>query len=309
MPDEVVGRGIELIAVERFVQRATSELAALVLDGEAGIGKTTIWNAALDIAQDAGMTVLTCRPARSEQALTLGALTDLLADVRGPVLARLPDPQRHALDVALLRIAPSGTLPDQRTLSVAVAGLLRLLTESAPVLLAVDDAQWLDESSAAILAYAVRRLPDRPVGLLAAVRAGSPAGDALDLASAVPTDRTDRIHIGPMPLASLHRLFQLRLGRSFPRLVVVRIEAESGGNPLYALEIARALSGVELPTDPHAPLPVPVSLMSLMAERIAALPSQTRRPLLLAAAAAEPTLETLERANPGEATALRPADR
>jgi hypothetical protein len=116
--DAVVGRGIELIAVDRFVERATGELAALVLDGEAGIGKTTIWRAALGVARDASMTVLTCRPARSEQALTLGALTDLLADVDDHVLERLPDPRRHALDVALLRIAPSGPLPDQRTLSV-----------------------------------------------------------------------------------------------------------------------------------------------------------------------------------------------
>ena len=79
-------------------------------------------------ATDAGFTVLSCRPARSEQRLTLGALTDLLAHIDAGVLGSLPDPQRHALEIALLRVAPSGTLPDQRTLSVALAGLLRLLT-------------------------------------------------------------------------------------------------------------------------------------------------------------------------------------
>ena len=307
MPNEIVGRGTELAAVERFVERARGGLAALVLEGEPGIGKTTIWTAAVGTARDAGFTVLTSGPARSEQGLTLGGLTDLLGDVDAAVLAGLPDPQRHALEIALLRIAPSGALPDQRTLSVAVAGVLRLLTSSAPVLVAIDDAQWLDDSSAAILAYAVRRLTDRPLGLLVSVRAG-PGGDgALDLPSAVSLDATERIRLGPMSLASLHRLLQVRLGRSFPRLVLVRIEAASGGNALYALEIARALPSDMVATNAPVPLPVPDSLGLLMAGRISALPRPAREAMLLAAAAAEPTVDTLDRARPGIEEALLPA--
>jgi DNA-binding CsgD family transcriptional regulator len=307
VPDEVVGRGEELAAVERFLDRAAGGLAGLVLDGEPGIGKTTIWEAALDAAHRAGFAVLRSRPARSELGLTLGGLTDLFDAIDGSVLDRLPDPQRHALEVALLRVAPTGTLPDQRTLSVAVAGALRLLTGSKPVLLAIDDAQWLDESSTAILAYAVRRLVDRPLGLITSVRSEPVDGGRLELPAAVPVDRTDRVRVGPMPLAALHRLFQLRLGRSFPRLVLVRIEAVSGGNPLYALEIARALTDGDIPTDPHARLPVPDSLGSLMAGRISALPTATRETMLLAAAAPVPTLEDLERARPGAEAALGPA--
>ncbi len=309
MPDEVVGRGVELAAVERFVERSQTGLAALVLEGEPGIGKTTIWQAALAAASDRGFRILRSRPARSEYGLTLGGLTDLLADVDEIVVERLPDPQRHALEVALLRVAPSGSLPDQRTLSVAVATLLRMLTASEPVLLAIDDAQWLDESSAAILAYAVRRLKDRPLGVLASVRVESADAGIPDLALATPADRLERIRLGPIPLASLHRIFLLRLGRSFPRLTLVRIETASAGNPLYALEIARALSGTDLPTDPQAPLPVPGSLGSLMAGRISALPIATRRVLLFAAAAAVPTIATLERVGPGAAEALEPAVR
>jgi DNA-binding CsgD family transcriptional regulator len=309
VPDEVVGRVVELAAVERFVEGAGRGLAALVLEGEPGIGKTTIWEAALDAASHAGFSILRSRPARSEHGLTLGGLTDLFDGVDATVLDRLPDPQRHALEVALLRVAPSGTLPDQRALSVAVAGALRLLTATTPVLLAIDDAQWLDASSAAILEYAVRRLVDRPVGLLASVRADGGEPGLPDLRSAVSPDRSDRIRVGPLPLASLHRMFQLRLGRSFPRLVLVRIEAVSGGNPLYALEIARALADVDIPTDPHARLPVPDSLASLMAGRISALPVRSRDAMLLAAAAAVPTLDTIERARPGAAAALGPAAR
>jgi predicted ATPase len=198
VPDEVVGRGNELAAVERFLERARGGLSALVLEGEAGIGKTTIWHEAVDMARTAGFTVLTSGPARSEQGLTLGGLTDLFADVDDEVLGGLPDPQRHALEIALLRLEPSGSLPDQRTLSVAVAGLLRALTTRSPVLIAVDDTQWLDESSAAIVTYAVRRLTDRPLGLLVSVRTGSVAEGASDLASAVAPEQTERIGLGPL---------------------------------------------------------------------------------------------------------------
>ena len=271
MPEEIVGRGIELAAVERLWTGATRSFAALVLEGEAGIGKTTLWESALAAARARGWLVLVSRPVRSEQGLTLGGLSDVFAGLDDGALAGLPEPQRHALEVALLRVAPSGTLPDQRALSVAVAGLLRSLTSpERPVLLALDDAQWLDESSAAIFAYAIRRLADRPLGLVVSVRAGSatPASDGL--VAAAPVDRLERIAVGPLPLGSLHRLFQVRLGRSFPRLVLVRIEAASGGNPLYALEIARALQRSGAPVTLGEPLPVPESLGSLIAGRVSA---------------------------------------
>ena len=159
--------------------------------------------------------------------------------------ASLPDPQRHALEIALLRVDAVGDAPDQRTLSVALAGLLRLLTGGAPVLLAVDDAQWLDESSAAILAYAIRRLADARSACWSRSGRGPASTGAPTCSRPLRAGRTERIRVGPMPLASLHRLLQLRLGRSFPRLALVRIEAASGGNPLYALEIARALPEAE----------------------------------------------------------------
>ena len=148
----LVGRERELDELARFLDAVPAGPVGLLFEGDAGIGKTTLWKAAADRARRAGFTVLTSAPSRSERGLTLGGLTDVLQPVEPSVLDRLPGPQRHALEVALLRIEPSGTLPDQRTLSVAVAGVLRLLTATAPLLIAIDDAQWLDESSAAILA-------------------------------------------------------------------------------------------------------------------------------------------------------------
>lgn len=301
MPDEIVGRALELAGAEQLLERAAQSMAACVLEGDAGIGKTTVWQAAVDSGVARGWLVLVSRPAQAEQALGLGALTDLLGGVGEATLAGLPDPQRHALEVALLRVEPAGVLPDQRTLAVAVAGLLRrLATPERPVLLAIDDAQWVDETSAAILAYAIRRLADRPIGLLASVRAGAASAASDSLLAATPVDRLERIAVGPLRLASLHRLLETRLGHSVPRLVLVRIEEASRGNPLYALELARALDRAAASITPGAPLPVPDSLGSLVAARVAALPPATRSALLLAAAAADPALATLRAAGVAE---------
>ena len=214
--------------------------------------------------------------------------------------------QRHALEIALLRAAPSGQLPDQRTLSVATASLLRGLATTTPLVLAIDDAQWLDDGSASILAYAIRRLADRPVGVLLAVR-GAPTERTLELIAGVPPERRERLRLGPMPLAGLHQLFLARFGRSFPRLVLVRIEEASGGNPFYALEIARSLAETTTSPTPGERLALPETLASLVEGRIAALPTATQAALLLAAVAIEPTLETLRRVDPDAPEALSPA--
>ena len=106
----------------------------------------------------------------------------------------------------------------------------------------------------------VRRLEDRPIGLVLAARDRLDASvDARlgELLDAVPQGRRDRVELGPMPLAALHRLFLARFGRSFPRLTLVRIEEASAGNPFYALEMARAVidGGLELGPDGQVPIP------------------------------------------------------
>ena len=311
MADEIIGRVHELDAVAQLLDAAT-ELRALVLEGDGGIGKSTVWEAAVATARARGWLVLTTRPSRSESGLTLGGLTDLLGGLDDVDFEALPSPQRRALGVALLRLEPvrgsPNASPDQRTLSVAVAGVLRQLAQvNGPLLVAIDDAQWVDESSAAIIAYALRRLWDQPVGVLAAVRSGAetPASDGV--LGALPADRSQRLHLGPMHLAELHRLFLARLGRSFPRLALVRIEEASGGNPLYALELGRAMIRAGNPDDPKEALPLPESLGSLIGSRVSLLPRATRGALLLAAAAAEPTVDMLERASPGFRDDLRAA--
>ena len=290
---EIIGRGDELVAVDAMLEHAASGFAALVLDGEPGIGKTALWEAGRAAAEERGFRVLSSRPARSDAQLSLGVFGDLFATVSPGLLSRLPGPQRRALDVALLRADPEGVAVDQRTLSVATLGLVRLLAAESPLLLAVDDVQWADESSVGVLGFAVRRLEGWPVGALLAARGGG-QDQLVELAGGLPAGSVERCHLGPLSLAALHRLFELRLGRSFPRLVVRNIETASGGNPFYALEVGRALVRRGEDVSAGEPLPIPDSLATLTAERFRLLPDDTRDAVLLAATAPVPRLETLE---------------
>jgi DNA-binding CsgD family transcriptional regulator len=307
--EEVIGRADELAAIDGMLERAGTELAALALEGEAGIGKTALWRAGGKAAQRRGFRILSSRPARSDAQLPLGVFGDLFSQIPADVLARLPRPQRRALEVALLRIDPGGAAADQRALSVATLGLIRELAGDAPVLLALDDVQWVDESSGGVLSFALRRLEGVPVGVLLTLRSGVETRP-FDPESAFPEYALERSTVGPLSLAVLHRLFEARLGRSFPRLVLLKIEQASGGNPFYALEIAHALMRRGTDIAAGEPLPVPDGLATLTGERLRTLPEAARHALLLAATAPVPTLETLVDAGVAEPTVvLEPAVR
>jgi hypothetical protein len=151
-----------------------------ITGSSAGIGKTTLWRAGVSVARARGHRVLACRAAESEARLSYAALGDLF-DFQLP---DLPAPQKRALDAALLRAEVEGAPPDQRAVSVASLGALRALAASGPVIVAIDDIQWLDAPSARVLAFVVRRLEDAPIRILAALRVGS-GGDPLGLGQRV----------------------------------------------------------------------------------------------------------------------------
>ena len=286
----VVGREAELAAIDAFVEAVARGRGVLALEGEAGAGKTTLWRAALERAEAARFTVLSCVPAAGEAALSWAGLTDLLADVPDEVLAALPEPQRRALEVVLLRSAPEGTPPDARTVSVATLSVARSLASSSPVVVAVDDAQWLDPPTAAALEFAVRRLDRERVGILTAVRLGD--GPVATFDRVAGDDRT-AVAVGPLSVGALHELLKRRLGHSFLRPTLLRIEQASGGNPFYALEIARELLVVgEPPTGDR--LPVPRDLRTLVAERLRRLPAATREALLVASTLSTPSVELVD---------------
>lgn len=171
----VLHRPAESRAVEDFLAAAVEEPSALVLEGEAGIGKTTVWLAAVEEAVRRGFTVLSTRPAAAEVTLAHGAIADLLRCVSPEPLAGLPPPQRRAVQQVLQLTSADGGPTDPQAIGAALLSVVGRLCAEGPVLLAVDDAQWLDASSVAVLAFLARRLP-RPLGVLVTVRTGGSGG-------------------------------------------------------------------------------------------------------------------------------------
>ena len=281
----VVGRDEPLARLEGFIQALRGGPGCLVIEGEAGIGKTTLWQTAVGAASERGYRVLVSRPAESETGLAYSGLADLLADVDSVCLNVLPDPQRHALDVALLRSEPTGRPPAPRAIFTAFGAVLQSLSRDAPVLIAVDDLQWLDMSSQRMLEFVSRRFGDEPVGILATVRLGS-RSSAVELAGAVP------LRLGAVSVAVLHDLIRSQAGVSLPRSTVLRVHRMTGGNPFFALQLARVLVDADLP-GPSDPWPVPEDLGEMVRDRVGLLPGSVRSALLVAAASARPTISGL----------------
>jgi DNA-binding CsgD family transcriptional regulator len=299
---EIVGREEELGSLYAFIGEAGERLAALVLEGEAGIGKSTLWLAGLEHARTRGLRVLFSRPAEAERSLAHVGLGDLFADVLDDVLPALAAPRRRVLEVALLREEASGDRVDDRALAVTVHGVLQVLSEREPILIAVDDVQWLDPSSSSALAFALRRLDGNQVLVLLARRLVD-GERASGLEQALSAECVRRLPVGPLSVGALHRFLRDRLGRPFARQTLLRIHERSGGNPFFALELARVL---DEDVDSLQPLPVPETLEELVRERINALPASTGHALALAAALGTPSESLLERAGV-EADALEPA--
>jgi DNA-binding CsgD family transcriptional regulator len=287
---EIVGRESELAAVDRLLSLAADRTAALVLEGDPGIGKTTVWRAAVAAAPQQSFTVLACRPAEGEASLSYSGLADLLRPVCEAVLSTLPAPQRQALEAALLERHAGERRPDRRTVSIGVLNALRTVAADGPVLLAIDDLQWLDIATQRVFEYALRRLQDERVGVLVSIRPGREKVARLETFD---EKRLDHVRLGPLSVAALHRLLRDRLGVSPPRPTLVRIHSLSGGNPFYALEIARLLEHDRGATSRDR-LPVPAHVKELVATRLRRLPARTREALLTAASLSRPNVEILD---------------
>jgi DNA-binding CsgD family transcriptional regulator len=291
--EQLVGRRQELAAIDVFLDEAADgAAAALVLEGEAGIGKTSVWREGVERARNRGFRLLTARPVGAEVRLSLAGLGDLLGDAVDETLPSLPEPQRNALEVALLRAESRGS-PDVRAVGVALAEVLRTLSRRAAVLIAVDDLQWLDRPSGELIAFALRRLDAEPVRLLASVRAEPGVGVPFELDRALGDERLRRLRLGPLSLGALHELLRSRLGLALGRPTLVRLHATTGGNPYFALEVGRELVRLGVEPTPGHPLPVPDDLRALLRGRLRRLPAPTRSVLLLAAALPRPTVDLL----------------
>jgi DNA-binding CsgD family transcriptional regulator len=277
--------------VELFLEAATERPRALVIEGEAGAGKTSIWEVALTGAQRAGSLTLAARPAEAETSFAYAALGDLLRDQLDAV-TELPSRQRRALEVALRLDDERDDAPDQQSVALAMLAVLRQLAQLRPLVVAIDDVQWLDPASASVVRYAVRRLDAGPVGLLAAWRTEPGAPVPLELDRAPTAERLERVPLSPLSLGAVQHLIQQRLDFLPARPVLRRLHELSGGNPFFALELARALQEGAIQLEAGERLPV--VLDELVGARLEALSQDARRALAAAAAMAQPTVALVE---------------
>ncbi|MBQ1094171.1 LuxR family transcriptional regulator [Streptomyces sp. B93] len=289
-PDLVIGREELFTAAREQLGRGGSVL----LHGPAGIGKSHVLRALAAEYGGEGRTVLRCSATESESHLPFLALADLLGLVLGEVSGKLPAAQRTALESALTGRGESTLQRDGLALRLAVLSALRVLAADGPVLLVCDDLQWLDPASAELLGFAARRLGDTPVRMLCAVRTDDHEEYDGQLRASPPD--TLALRLGPLTRAQVSGLLDQRGYPGLSRSVVRDIHRTSGGNPLFALELGRALAESPTPPRPGEPLPVPTSLRALVLSRLQMLPPEARNTLLVASAGARPTLTLLHAA-------------
>ena len=265
-----------------------SESTALVLQGEAGIGKTTLLEYGTEQARGSHMRVLRARGIESEARVPFAGLLELLRPALG-ALKRIAEPQRAALESALA-LRPAAAY-DRFAVGAATLNLLAAYAEDAPVAAFVDDAQWLDGSTADALLFAMRRLMADPIAFVVAVREGD--------VSFVDGANLPTLHVGGLDREAAAVL----VGEE----AVDRLYAATAGNPLALLELApEAARLTDLPID--APLPIAGSVARGFLQRAEALPEPTRHALVVAAASDTGELQTLERAHPGLTGELVPAE-
>lgn len=300
MPDDTLyGRVDELAKLVAFLDAVSSHPGILVIQGEAGAGKTTLFEAALRAARERAYRVLVARPAGAEARLSFAALRDLLEPIYDEVSGALPTPQREALDVALLRAVP-GDVPQR--IGAIEAGFVSCLTALAVdnrTVVAVDDVQWLDRPSWRVLAYVARRLSRTGTTLVLTRRTATEADATLDIDGAFHDLQLTRIGVGPLSLGAIHAILLEQLGVPFPRPAMRRIHEASRGNAFYALELGRVLLGRDRGLEPGEILPVPDDIRTLVRERLHTLTEPTKTALLIAAAMPDPTVHTVGAAGGG----------
>jgi DNA-binding CsgD family transcriptional regulator len=291
------GREAEVAEICAFLMARASAPAAVVIAGDIGIGKTVVWRHVVRAATP-DYRVLSCRPAPAESPLAFSALDDLFGGVIEEVLPRLPEARRGAVDAVLGRAGPGLPVaghgvgrpePDPRLVARGILDVLRLLSADRPLLLAVDDAQWLDRRSAATLGFCVRRLQHEAVSLAVALRDdGARRLDLLGLRQALPPAALLRVRLGSLSPGAISQILQSRLGVTFSKDTRARLYEACGGNPFYALESARALLERGRTCPAGEPLPIPDVLGDLVRPRLRGLTGDTLRVGRLVAASADP---------------------
>jgi DNA-binding CsgD family transcriptional regulator len=301
----IIGRVAELEAIDEFLDLVRTGPALLLLEGEPGIGKSTLLNEGLAAARRRSYRVLECRPIQTEAQLAYTSVGDLLADVDDADLAELPEPQRWALEVALLRAEPGEHELFPRAVALGLRGVLGARATADPTVVGIDDTQWLDHPSARALTFVARRLRHEPVGFLLTRRPDRKLRFPSELERDPPfsDDRLRRVQVSALDSAELDVLLETQLSERFPRRTLARVRRASGGNAFFALELGRALleqadRGVRMDDE----LPIPPSLQRLVGGRIARLPQPALDVTQVAAALSRPTTALIEAVLQGQDT-------
>ena len=293
----VLGREAELARIDEFLRDADG-VSALLIEGAAGIGKTTLWRHGVSTGANLGRRVLAAQPLEAEAEMAFAGLDSLLGSALDEVADELSEPHRVALDIALLRVPHGGRPLEPRAVDGGTLVALRVLAEREPLLIAIDDVHWVDKPSLRALRHALHRLDQEDVLVLSSARreAGTP-----DLG--LDRDRTSRLGLGPLGLGELREIVRLRLGEWLSSPAAARLEELSAGSPFYALELAR-MSG-QGSARWKRPLAA-ADLRELVGNRIAALPEATVAALAVVAALATPDTKLVTQML-GEEAVLDPA--
>jgi DNA-binding CsgD family transcriptional regulator len=283
----LLGRQDERARIERLLDDARlGRSGVLVLRGEPGIGKTALLRLARELAE--GMTILRATGVPAEADLEYSGLVELLRPVLSR-LDRLPDHQATSLREAV-GLAASVDRQDRFAVGAAVLSLLAVAAEERPILVLVDDAQWLDRASADTLKFASRRLFVDRVAVLVAERdgeAGSFTGTGFE-----------ELHLSGLARDDVAVLLRRFSPTSAPVPVLERVHQVTGGNPLAVIELGHMVSPDEIARrydDELAPMPVGPAIQEAFARRAADLPEETRRALLLVAVATRADIDTIGR--------------
>ena len=285
--EQIVSRQAEEHALVDFLDSVPHSPCAVIIEGDPGIGKTTLWLDAVGRARERGFRVLTSRAAEAESVLAYAALADLLSAVDESEWADLPAPQKHGLEAALLRRLDDGQETDVRAVAAAFVAVIDRLAAQDPVVVAIDDLQWLDTSSANVLAYAARRLP-KGAALLCTTR----TEDAVSRLQLPSPDAVRRIRLRPLTVGELRQVLMFRLGSSVARPTLLRIHEIAAGNPFFALELAREIGARRRITE----FSLPSSLGDLVTSRLSRVGEGAEDALLAMASLPDPTIQLVAQA-------------
>jgi DNA-binding NarL/FixJ family response regulator len=280
----LIGRDVELERLDRFLDVVENPRArAMAIVGEPGIGKTALWEDSLGTARKHGYEVLAARAIQAETDLSFAALSDLVDALGSDVLAGLPAPQRNALEVALRLAEPGASPPDSLAIAVGLLTALNVVAARQPLLVAVDDVQWLDDASLSPILFALRRLKSDNARVLVSRLEGTPSRLEKGLERGV-----ESLELTGLTIGAIGRLLSERLGLMLSRRQLRQLYETTHGNPLFAVELGRSVAdkeNQEVGTD----LPMPRVVEELFGSRLRELPDQTRDAVLAVALSADVT--------------------